>query len=145
MLDKIGRILIKEGIPRGEISKEIAKITGMSYPWVVKYLPQEYKDKLQSIRAKSAINHIAGRSGLSKLSKEPREQLIKIGKYGNSDIVLAAIRKALFNRIEKACRALDTTPETLIQNIIEEKLGEIFTFKGKYLQVRNEEQIIVLR
>lgn len=69
MLDKLGEIMLEEGVKPGEISKKIAEETGMSYRWVMKYLPEKYKDKSQSEKASSAARCAA--RFLDKLLKPP--------------------------------------------------------------------------
>jgi hypothetical protein len=42
-LEKLGEIYLGEGIKRGEIAHKIAEKTGMSYRWVMKYLPNKFR------------------------------------------------------------------------------------------------------
>ena len=124
MLDKLGEILLEEGVQPGEISKRISEETGMSYRWVVKYLPEKFKDECQSQRASSAARRAAGITKLLGLLKPPREKLLEIGKYANTRHAIYTVKKRLQEKIERAAEKVNTKPEVLVQNIIEEKLRE---------------------
>jgi hypothetical protein len=43
MLGRLGEIYLKQGVEHGKIAYKIAEKTGMSYPWVMKYLPEKFK------------------------------------------------------------------------------------------------------
>ena len=45
MLGRLGEIYLREGVEHGKIVQKIMERTGMSYPWVMKYLPDKYKEK----------------------------------------------------------------------------------------------------
>jgi hypothetical protein len=128
LLKEMGGVLLQEGVQRGEISKRISEESGMSYTWVMKYLPGEFKDQLQSERASSATRHGAEIAKILRILKPPRQKLLEIQKYRNANNVLVFINKALYKRIEKTCEMLSTTPEILVQNIIEGKLTEISAY-----------------
>jgi len=53
MLERLGEILLEEVKP-GEISKKIAEETWMSYRWMMKYLPDRFKDEVKSESASAA-------------------------------------------------------------------------------------------
>jgi hypothetical protein len=134
MLNILGEILLKEGVLQGELSKKIAKDIGMSYEWVLKYLPEKYKDSMQSMRASSALCHTARMTRISKLSKPPKEKLIEVGNYINSNLVLLIVHKPLFDRIIKISDLLGIKPDILIQNAMEDKFLEITQLTSKYIK-----------
>jgi len=43
LLERLGEVYFNEGIEPGKIAYEIAEETGMSYRWVMNYLPDKYK------------------------------------------------------------------------------------------------------
>ena len=53
MLERLGEIYQKEGVKPGEIAHKIAEETGMSYTWVMKYLPEKFKDDVKSESARA--------------------------------------------------------------------------------------------
>jgi len=58
LLAKLGEIYVNEGVEPGKIAYEIAEETGMSHRWVVKYLPNKFKDSPQSERRTSSVARI---------------------------------------------------------------------------------------
>jgi len=55
LLGRLGEIYLKEGVEPGKIAYKIAEKTGMSHRWVVKYLPNKFKDNLQSEKRTSSV------------------------------------------------------------------------------------------
>ena len=45
MLEKLGQIYLSQGLTVGKIAPKIAEETGMSYRWVMNYLPDKYKER----------------------------------------------------------------------------------------------------
>lgn len=43
ILERLGEVYFNEGVEPGKIAYEIAEETGMSYRWVMNYLPDKYK------------------------------------------------------------------------------------------------------
>ena len=114
LLGRLGEIYISEGIVNGKIAYKIAEETGMSYQWVMKYLPDAFKDYLQSERAKVAPRHGAG---MRKLLDPPKDML-SIKTYGNTDLVNIMVKKPLYKKLEKKAKELETTLGKLIYNAI---------------------------
>ena len=114
LLDRLGEIYFSEGIEPGKIAYEIAEQTGMSYQWVIKYLPDRFKEQLQSERAKPALRHIAETSRL----QGPPEGVLTIRAYANTEFVNIVMEKPLYEKLEEKARKLETTPDKLIYNAI---------------------------
>ena len=55
ILERLGEIYQKEGVKPGEIAYKIAEETGMSYTWVMKYLPEKFKDSTQAERRSGSV------------------------------------------------------------------------------------------
>jgi len=122
MLDKIGSILVEEGFKPGEIAEKITEDTGMSYRWVVKYLPDKYKDPVQSGR-RSHANPDAHHATefLAKVLEPPkRKDALKISKYRNSDFVLLMLDRSFYSEFEKDCLELEMPPEYCVMKSLEE-------------------------
>ena len=114
LLDRLGETNLSEGIEPGKIAHEIADQTGMSYQWVMKYLPDRFKDSLQSERAKPALRR---RAETSKLLDPPGE-VLSIRAYANTEFVNIVVKKPLYEKLEEKARKLETTPDKLIYNAI---------------------------
>jgi hypothetical protein len=114
LLGRLGEIYFSEGIENGKIAYKIAEETGMSYQWVMKYLPCKFKDYLQSERAKPALRRGAG---ISKLLDPPKD-VLSIRTYGNTDFVTVLVQKPLYDKLEEKAKELNTTLDKLIYNAI---------------------------
>ena len=97
-----------------KIAYKIADETGMSYQWVVKYLPDEFKDPLQSERAKPALQR---RARVDKL-RDPPEEVLSVKSYANTEFVNIMMKKILYEKLEEKAKKLETTPDKLIYNAI---------------------------
>jgi len=138
MLDKLGCILLEEGLKLGEIAEKIAEDTGMSYRWVVKYLPDKYKDPRQSQRRSHASSDAHHATGLLAEVLEPpkRKDALKISKYGNTDFVLLMLDKTFYSEFEKDCLELEMPPEYCVMKTLEEhhkKIRRAITLKERTL------------
>jgi len=119
MLDKLGEIMLEEGVEPGEISKKIAEETGMSYRWVTKYLSERYKDKSQSEKASSAARRAAG--FLDNILKPPKhKEALKINKYGNVEFVMIALKRSFYDEFERYSSELGISSELSVMKAIEE-------------------------
>ena len=114
VLGRLGENFLSEGIEHGRIAYKIAEETGMSYQWVIKYLPPRFKDFLQSERAKPALRR---RAETSKLLDPPEEVLI-IKTYANTEFVNIIVQKPLYEKLEDKAKMLETTPKKLIYKAI---------------------------
>jgi len=97
LLAKLGEICLNEGAEPGRIAYKIAEETGMSHRWVVKYLPNKFKDSLQSERAGSAARRATGedpkRRAISFELEEPPKGAVAIKAYGNTNFVNIILEK----------------------------------------------------
>ena len=114
LLAKLGEFYLSEGVEPGKISQKIMEETGMSYRWVMKYLPERFKDSAQLERARSAARHAAE---IGKLP-DPPEEVLTIKTYANTDFVNIVMKKPLYEQVEEKAKRLETTPDKLIYNAI---------------------------
>ena len=138
MLDKLGSILVEEGFKLGEIAEKMAEETGMSYRWVVKYLPEKYKDSTQSQRRHHESSDAHHATGLLAEVLEPpkRRDSLKINKYGNTEFVLLMLDKSFYSEFEKDCLELEIPPEYCVMKTLEEhhkKVRRAITLKERTL------------
>lgn len=140
LLGKLGKIYQNEGLGPGEISHKIAENTGMSYSWVMKYLPAKFKDESQSIRATKskcdfqhskgsvATRHIAEKD---ELITATRMEIITIHRYKNTHFVNITMKKSVYDDFEEIAKKMDITSTVLITNILISKLNELKKLFGK--------------
>jgi hypothetical protein len=116
LLNRLGEIYLSEGIENGRIAYEIAEKTGMSYQWVMKYLPDKFKDRLQSERARLSQPAIRRRATTKLL--EPQGEVLTIRTYTNTEFVNLVVKKTLYQKLEEKAKKLETTPIKLIYNAL---------------------------
>jgi hypothetical protein len=114
LLDRLGEILSNQGVRPGKIAYEIADATGMSYTWVMKYLPDRFKDNAKSESA-SVTHHVAKEKRLTEFA---RENILIIKKYRNTDFVNIVVKKSLYEKLAEKSRKLKTTPDKLVYKAI---------------------------
>ena len=116
LLSRLGEIYLSEGVEPGKIAYKITEETGMSHRWVVKYLPNKFKDSLQSERRTSPVARRA--TGENELTDPPKEKILTIQKYRNADFVNVLLEGSVYTRLEKTAEKLGTTPDVLISNAL---------------------------
>ncbi|MCW3976800.1 MAG: ParB/RepB/Spo0J family partition protein [Candidatus Bathyarchaeota archaeon] len=114
LLDRLGEIYFNQGIEPGKIAYEIADATGMSYTWVMKYLPDRFKDNAKSESAR-ATHRVIKEDRLTKLAKE---NILTIQNYKNTDFVNIIVKKSLYEKLEEKSRKLKTTLDKLVYKAI---------------------------
>jgi hypothetical protein len=122
ILAKLGEIYQKEGVKPENIAQKIAEKTGMSHRWVVKYLPDKFKDSLQSERRTSSVARRAtGEDPKRRVSfelEEPPKGAVAIKAYGNTNFVNIMLERRFYRQLEETAEKLQTTPDKLIYNAI---------------------------
>jgi hypothetical protein len=120
MLGRLGEIYQKEGVEQGKIAYKIAEKTGMSYTWVMKYLPNQFKDdvKSESARATRRVAKDPKPHVVSFELKEPPQGVVAVKAYGNTDFVNIMLEKQFYGQLEETAKKLETTPDKLIYNAI---------------------------
>jgi len=105
----------------------------MSYRWVTKYIPENFKDNLQSERASSAARR-APRI-LDEFSKPPkRGGALRIKNYTNTDFVSLILERGFFEEFERASQELGMPTELSTIKALEdyhEKMRRAIALKNK--------------
>jgi hypothetical protein len=119
LLKRLGEVLLDEGTPRGRIAYRIAEETGMSYRWVMKYLPTEFKDERQSARASAAARCAA--TALDDFLRPPRKKgSVILKSYANADFVSLTIEKRFYEEFEGNSMALGFSAEASLLKALED-------------------------
>jgi len=123
MLGRLGEIYQKEGVEQGKIAYKIAEKTGMSYTWVMKYLPEKFKDSTQAERRSGSVTRrVTGedpeRRMISFKLEEPPQGVVVVKAYGNTNFVNIMLERRFYKRLEEIAERLKTTPDKLIYNAI---------------------------
>jgi len=139
LLEEIGKILLEKGVPPGEISKKIAEKTGMSYTWVMKYLPDRFKDDLQKERASSATHRVAARvRKLLDFLKPPPKKLLKVNSYKTSNRLHVIFDPPLYEGVPEILEEMNTTLDVFLQNIVERHMRELKNLKSEEVKMLRE-------
>jgi hypothetical protein len=130
MLAQLGEIYLREGVERGEIAFKIAEETGMSYRWIMKYMPAKYKARLGAGGPLKSLSFYKSKFETQKskvacfatqeyeqLLVEPKERILKVRNYNNTDFVNLVIEKRFYARLEESTDRLGIEPEAIISNI----------------------------
>ena len=101
LLERLGEIYRSAGVEPGRIAHKIADEIGMSYTWVMKYLPHRFKDSVQSERRTGSVTRcITGI--LDELLRRPKmEGALKIVNYTNTDFVSLILEKGFYEEFER--------------------------------------------
>ncbi len=120
MLGRLGEIYLNEGVEQGKIAYKIAEKTGMSYTWVMKYLPEKFKDgvKSESARATHRVAKDPKPQVFSFELEEPPKGAVAIKAYGNTNFVNIMLERNIYKQLEETAKKLETTPDKLIYNAI---------------------------
>ena len=139
-LARLGRIYLEAGERPGKLAYRIAEETGMSYRWVMKYLPDDLKARpglggpallksqnLYKCKEKNDICKVAHSAtiDLEKLVSTPHEKTLVVRIYVNADFVSLTLEKKIYLDFERAARNLGSTAETIIGNAMILILKEI--------------------
>lgn len=118
ILRQLGEIYQEKGISKGAITYKIARETGMSYRWVVKYLPETFKDSIQSMKRKNRYTITMERLHDSIALMSPPKDELKVTHYRNTNFANFTISNKLFTKIRKKAKKLNTDPTTLLYTAI---------------------------
>lgn len=132
MLSELGEIYIREGVKPGKIAHEMVEATGMSYRWVMKYLPDDFKarpkvggrkTRLYSMMAKLREDPVAHHATednylIQFMSSLHTKRVLEVKNYANTDFVQVIVQKGFYSRIEKLASRIGTSPETIINKAL---------------------------
>lgn len=134
LLERLGEIHLSEGVEPGRIAHRIADETGMSYTWVMKYLPYRFKDSTQSERRTGLVTRHITRI-LDELLRPPkREGALKIKNYANTNFVSLIVEKGFYEEFERNSLELEVPTELSALKALEdyhEKMKRAIAIKNK--------------
>ena len=120
-LQKLGLIYLNQGIPRNELISEISNKTGMSYRWVMKYIPNELKLRPGTGGPKNTKQtyEVAQRATQEKkLLAEPSQRVAKLAMYSNTNFATIMVEKNFFLKIRHIAAELGVDLDLIINNAL---------------------------
>ena len=141
----------------GEIACRIAEETGMSYRWVMKYIPARYKaragvggpsrslsfyeskvDYVSDVYKSKSVTHKSkvacfATADLNRLQLDGRERFVFIKNYANTNFVSLMMEKRFYQRLETIANNLGTDPETMISSALSLLVEQFKHEKVSYL------------
>jgi len=139
-LARLGRIYLEAGERPGKLAYRIAQETGMSYRWVMKYLPDDLKARpslggpallksqnLYKCKRENNVCKVArcATIDLEKLVSTPVEKKLVVRTYVNAGFVSFTLEKKIYRDFERVAGNLGSTAETIIGNAMILILKEI--------------------
>ena len=131
MLERLGEIYIAEGERRGRLAYRIAEETGMTYRWVMKYLPQHMKgrpglggpprlEEFDKCKRKIDICKVEHRSTslFGNLLSDNQPKVVVIRTYVNAGFVNLTVEKKFYENFEKLADQLGVRTQTFINNTL---------------------------
>lgn len=131
ILRKLSALYVKTGVkPGAELAYKISEKTGMSYRWVMKYIPDEFKERpgvggpkssgLAKIKEKLYEDKVACCATLpiEVLLSETAERVLTVKKFANVNFVQVILEKRFYSDVEKLAEKMGTTPEIIINNAL---------------------------
>ena len=131
ILEGLGEVYFGEGLEPGKIAYEIAEETGMSYRWVMNYLPDKYKTRPGFVGPSKALSLYKSEGKTQKgkglryvileneLSlSDPQHKILTINNYANTKFVNIVLEKRFYTKVEKIAEKLCTKPDIIINNAL---------------------------
>lgn len=135
LLEKLGNLYLNQG--HEKIAQKIAEKTGMSYRWVMKYIPDYMKARpgsggpsishnlhlnqssnSEEFSEKSVARHATDleKSASLLLSRRPQKRVAEVKRFSNTGFVQILIDKEFYSNFETLSRNLGISSITLINN-----------------------------
>jgi hypothetical protein len=134
ILRNLGRLYLKQGLHPNQLAKEISQKTGMSYRWVMKYIPDNLKmrpglggpKKLKNLYPSIYTSKVAVLATEEyKLLGEPREKVANLASYSNTKFATIILDKRFYLRLKEAASALGVSPDVIINNALLQTLQKV--------------------
>lgn len=128
MIRELGDLYVKAGVKPGtELANKISEKTGMSYRWVMKYLPDDLKERpgiggpsrrFNSTKVRRDAVAGCGTLQIEFLQLKPIKKVMTVRKYTNVDFVQVILDKQFYAAIEGVAEKLGTAPDVILNNAL---------------------------
>ena len=128
LLRMLGNLCLKQGLAHRRIARVLSEKTGMSYRWVMKYIPDAFKvrpglggRKKQNKKDERLFfkNNVARAAQLDNmLLVPPRLKIADVSHYSNTNFVTVLLDICFFQRLNDAAKTLGVDATTIINNAL---------------------------
>jgi hypothetical protein len=136
LLRELGEIHLKEGVSHGRLAGLIAEETGMSYRWVMKYLPDDLKERpgiggpkcsSKSFERASPIGIGVARyaTAIHGVITSGCPKVLEVKDYANTDFVHIVMDRKYYSKIERLASQIGTTPDVMINGALTSLLRKV--------------------
>lgn len=123
LLAKLGRLYLDQGVHQSELAERISMKTGMSYRWVMKYIPDGFKvrpglggpKKLEELD----ISRVARlTTDEYTLFLEPEKRVANLSNYSNTKFATIIVEKQFYLKLKEAAAELGVDADVIINNAL---------------------------
>lgn len=149
LLDKLGEIYLRDGIEPGKIAHCLVHDTGMSFRWVMKYLPDKYKKRPGiggpttktefEIDDSKYLKHIVDVSEL--LYKNSSNEILSIKEYVNTNFVGITLEKNVFSKFNKIAERMGISAQVIISNALLYGLKRLQSLTNDHINLSQSKDI----
>jgi hypothetical protein len=130
LVGELASIFLSQGFKRGQVAYKVAEKTGMSYRWVMTYLPNRLKQypgrggpstkqAFDTISENTAYSRVAEPATIfSSICANSGEDILTITNYTNTQFVSMLLDKKIYSRIHNASLNLGIKPSLIIGNAL---------------------------
>lgn len=133
ILKSLCRIYQSQGLRPDQLAKELSKKTGMTYRWVMKYLPDNLKmrpglggPRRTASFGKTKVEGFVGE--YYRLLNEPHEKIASVTSYSNTEFATVLLDRRFFLKLKEAASTLGVSPNVIINNGLLETLHKAEVF-----------------
>lgn len=130
ILENLGRIYLKKGLNHSQLAKRISEKTGMTYRWVMKYLPDYLKMRPglggpKKLKYGKIVKDAALIADKYELLKKSQKKVVNIVNYSNTNFATIILDKKFYLKLKEASSALGVNPSVIINNALLQTLQKV--------------------
>jgi len=125
ILRDLGRLYLKQGLKPSKLAMEISRKTGLTYRWVMKYIPSDFKMRPGLGGPKTRPKLCGNKRALltteeekQELLHEPPEKVASITNYSNTEFATIILNRRFYLKLKEAASALDVNPNIILNNAL---------------------------
>lgn len=156
MLRELGELYLKEGVSLRKLARSMAGDIGMSYRWVMKYLPEHLKSRpglggpsSLKIIAKSEINGDEVAQRATEVRTLPfsgrKEIFLTIKEYSNASFITVILDRLFYTRIKRISETSGIAPEVIISEALISTVRNLERIDRKEFSEKTRGKLVINR